>query len=169
MMATMYKSKYPMSGSSFAHQRQLYIQMCCILQFLTIYNKGQYPTFRAFLFVFYSSGRKELSCPLWAMDTTQCKKNGTSSWRSQVTLTDSHCTTDEGIKIIKTKFTWVYKLLMFSTNDLLYVWQSVWKHAITPTAKLQFRQSIYHLLASTKNEHLRRSISKLNLFKDFDH
>lgn len=51
------------------------------------------------------------------MDVTQLKKK----WdiQSEAAHNDSHCITDEGVKVIKTRFMWGYKLLRFSTNDLL--------------------------------------------------
>lgn len=92
-------------------------------------------------FFFNSSGRKELSPPLLAMDATQQKKNGTSSWRSLVTLTDSHCVTwgyknyqnkvHMGLQVINVVNKWSFiRITVFG------------KCAIASTVKLQFKESI---------------------------
>lgn len=95
-------------------------QTCCTLWNLTTQSKRQCPIFSShtlFFFSFQLFGGKELSPLLLVMDVTQLKKK----WdiQSEAARNDSHCITDEGVKVIKTRFMWGYKLLRFSTNDLL--------------------------------------------------
>lgn len=50
------------------------------------------------LFLKNSSGRKEFTPPLLAIDAKQHQKYGTSSWRSQSALSDSLCVREEDKK-----------------------------------------------------------------------
>lgn len=49
------------------------------------------------------------------------------------------------------------KLQMLSTSDLLYTLQCL-ENTIKLTAELQLKESLQHLLVSTKNSRLKRSI-----------
>lgn len=110
-----------MSGSSFAQQTEILIIRRAALYEISLHRVRDNALFSAlihfFSFFFQLFGGKELSPLLLVMDVTQLKKK----WdiQSEAAHNDSHCITDEGVKVIKTRFMWGYKLLRFSTNDLL--------------------------------------------------